>query len=135
MNVKDLYSEAHLVVAAIRVLEHQHRTPPSIDDVCRILSFSLEQGNFLCRKYNEMKIIDVVEGAYGTRLFVRDHLKIEEIPRDEKGDKLQDALRKFQTTKKEFTQKVESFQAKQAKKQKNLFAELEKKLKKELNKK
>ena len=79
MTAKDLYSEAHLVVAAIRILEHQKKTPPSIEDICTALSLSVEQGNFLCRKLEMMEIIKVVEGAFGTRLFILNHLKIEEI--------------------------------------------------------
>ncbi len=135
MTVKDLYTEAHLVVAAVRVLEHQKKMPPSIEDICTALSLSVEQGNFLCRKLEMMEIIKVVEGAFGTRLFILNHLKIEEIPKGIKEDKFEEALKKFQTSKKEFTQKIESFQAKQIEKQKSLFAELEKKLKQELNKK
>lgn len=135
MAVNDLYSQAHLVVAAIRILEHRKKTPPSIEDVCAALSLSAEQGNFHCRKLEMMEIIKVVEGAFGTRLFILDHLKIEEIPKGIKEDKFEEALKKFQTSKKEFTQKMENFQAKQVEKQKNLFAELEKKLKKELKKK
>jgi hypothetical protein len=134
MVEKHLYDEAHLVVAAIRVLEHQKGSPPSIDDVCRMLTFSLEQGNLVCRKLEELEIVEVVEGAYGIRLFIRNHLKLEDIPREAKEDRFDEALKKFQTSKKAFTQKMESFQAKQAEKQKNLFAELEKKLKKEISK-
>lgn len=83
MKGKDFYSEAHLVVAAIRILEHQNSAPPSIDEVCRTISLSLEQGNFVCRKLNEMNIIDVVEGAFGTKLFIKNHLLLEEIPREQ----------------------------------------------------
>ncbi|MDH3343972.1 MAG: hypothetical protein OEL58_01930, partial [Desulfobacteraceae bacterium] len=72
----------------------------------------------------------IVEGAFGTRLFLKNHLKIEEISRDKKADSLEDAVKKFQSSKKDMTQKVELFRAEQAKKQKDLFAELEKKLKK-----
>ena len=135
MQNTDFYFDAHLVVAAIRVLTRQNSTPPSIDEVCRAISFSLEQGNFVCKKLNSMEIIDVVEGAFGTRLFIKDHLKLEEIPKGKKEDKLEEALQKFRDSKKDFTQKIESFQAKQAKKQKDLFAELEKKLKKDSDKK
>ena len=130
MQNSDFYSDAHLVVAAIRVLTHQNSTPPSMDQVCRIISFSLEQGNFICKKLKEIGIVDVVEGGFGTRLFIKNHLKIEEIPRGKKEDKLGEALKEFQNSKKDFTREVESFQAKQAKKQKDLFAELEEKLKK-----
>ena len=135
MQGKDFYSDAHLVVAAIRILEHQNSTPPSIDEVCRVMSFSLEQGNFVCRKLNEMNIIDVVEGAFGTKLFIKNHLLLEEIPKGATEDNLEKELKKFQNTKKDYTQKIKLFQTEQEKKKKNLFAELEKKLKKDLDKK
>ncbi len=135
MNHANLYSSAHLIVAAIRILEHRNSSPPSVENVCDTLSVSLEQGNLLFRKLEELEIIEVVEGPYGTRLFVRNHVMIEEIPKDSKKSEIEEAIKQFQNTKKDYTKKIESFQAKQAEKQKNLFAELEKKLKKDLNNK
>jgi len=76
-----------------------------------------------------MQIIEIVEGSYGTRLFIKNHLKIEDVPRGDKVSGLEEELKKFQSSRKDFTKEIESFQAKQAKKQKDLFAELEKKLK------
>ena len=90
--------------------------------------------NFICRKLEELEVIEAVEGSYGTRLFVRDHLKIEDIPRGETGNKFEDELKKFQDNRKGFSQKMESFQAQQQQKKKDLFAEMEKKLKEELEK-
>jgi len=135
MKDKDLYSNAHLIIAATRVLEHQDSAPPSINAVCQTLSFSLEQGLFICRKLEEMGIIDMVEGAHGIRVFIKNHTKTEEIPRDTKESKFEDELKKFKDIQKEKTQKIESFQAKQEKKQKDLFAELEKKMKADLKNK
>ena len=135
MQKPDLYSNAHIVVAVIRVLAHKKNAPPSIEDVCQSLSFSLEQGNFICNKLKEMQIIEIVEGSYGTRLFVENHLKTEDIPRGDKVSGLEEELEKFKSSRKDFTKKIESFQAKQAKKQKDLFAELEKKLKQETDQK
>jgi len=132
---KDLYSNAHLFIAAIRVFEHQNSTPPTIEDICRVLSMSIEHSSYLSRKLKEIGIIDVVEGSFGIRLFVRDFLKIEEIPRDEDKSKLEEELKKFQESQKGLSQKVESIQTQQAEKKKNLFAEMEKKLKQELDKK
>jgi len=132
---KDLYSNAHLFIAAIRVFEHQNSTPPTVEDICRVLSMSIEHSSYLSRKLKEIGIIDVVEGSFGIRLFVRDFLKIEEIPRDEDKSKLEEELKKFQESQKGFSQKVESIQTQQAEKKKNLFAEMEKKLKQELDKK
>lgn len=129
MKEIDLYTKAHLVVAAIRILEHQANVSSSIEKVCQMISFSLEHGNLICKKLDEMGIIELVEGAYGTMLFVKNHLKIEEIPRGAEESKLEEEIKKFQNDKKGLSKKIESFQAKQAEKQKNLFAELEKKLK------
>jgi hypothetical protein len=134
MQHSDLYSNAHLVVAAIRIFTHKNSKHPSLNEICKTLSFSLEQGNLVCKKLKDLGIIDVVEGAFENHLFIKDHLKIEEIPRDNKEDKLGDALKKFKDSKKDFSKKIESFQAKQAEKQKALFAELEEKLKKGPNK-
>ncbi|MGA9178619.1 MAG: hypothetical protein WBZ05_15360 [Desulfobacterales bacterium] len=130
MQRLDLYYNAHLVVAAIRIYTHKNSKHPSMNEICDTLSFSLEQGNLICKKLTELGVIDVVEGAFENHLFIKDHLKIEEIPRDKKEDKLEDALKKFKDSKKDFSKKIESFQAKQAEKQKALFAELEEKLKK-----
>jgi len=92
----DFYSQAHLVAAAIRVYEHVNSRPPTIDELCPTIKFSIEKMNFICRKLEELEVIEAVEGSYGTRLFVRDHLKIEDIPRGETGNKFEDELKKFQ---------------------------------------
>lgn len=134
-KVHDFYSNAHLTVAAIRVCEHRHSTPPSLEEICDTLSFSIEKVSLILRKLQEMDIIDVVKGSYGDRFFIRNHLKLEDIPRGQEENKLKEELKKFQDTQKALTQKVESFRAEQARKKKNLFSEMEKKLKAELEKK
>jgi hypothetical protein len=96
---------------------------------------SIEHSSYLARKLKEIGIIDVVEGSYGNRLFIRDFLKIEEIPRGDDESKLEEELKKFKESQKGLLQKIESIQTQQAEKKKNLFAEMEKKLKQELNKK
>ena len=132
---QNLYSSAHLFVSAVRIFEHQNNTPATLEDISRILKISIERSHYLGRKLKEMGIIDEVQVSYGTRLFIKDHLKIEDIPREDDGGKLEAELRKFKESQKELSHKIETIQAKQAEKKKNLFAEMEKKLKKELNKK
>jgi hypothetical protein len=135
MQHTDLYTSAHLIVSAIRILENQKAVPPSVDDVCGMLSISLERGNFLCKKLGELGIIDFVAGAYGTKLFIKNHLEIENIPKDKKESELEKELKKFKHAKKDQSKKIESMKMEQAEKKKNLFAELEDKLKKSLDKK
>jgi len=128
----DLYASAHLIVAAVRIIEYQNASPASIEELCRILSFSLEQGHYICRKLAEMDIIAMVEGAYGIKLYIKDHLKLEEIPRGPVESKIEKELQRFQTEKKQITRKIESIKSEQAKKKQDLFAEIEQKLKKKL---
>jgi DNA-binding transcriptional regulator GbsR (MarR family) len=133
-NSKDLYTSAHLFVSAIRVCEHQMSAPPSLDDIAQILVMSLERCSYVCRKLNELGVIESIERSYGNRLFVRDHLKIEEIPRDVDGTQMEAELQKFKESQKAISEKIESIHAKQAQKKKDLFTEMEKKLKQELDK-
>lgn len=132
---RDLYTDAHLFVSAIRICEHKKNTPPNIEDICQILSMSIEHSSYICRKLMQMGIVEVIKGSYGDRLFVRDFLKIEEIQRGDKENKLEEELKKFRESQKGLSQKIESIQTQQAEKKKNLFAEMEKKLKQELDKK
>ncbi len=131
MRESDEYTYAHLVVSAIRVLEHRNSAPPSVDDVCGMLSFSMEQGFRLCRKLNDLGVIELVEGAFGTRLAVRDFLKIEDMPKD-REDGLQKALEKYKNTRNAYSDKVAAIKAAQEKKRKDLFEKVQKNLQKEL---
>jgi hypothetical protein len=135
METKDQYTQAHLVVSAIRVLEHQHSAPPSVEGVCKALSYTLEQGHLICRKLEELDIIEIVEGAFGTRISIKDHLAIEEIPRGIQESNLDKELKAFRNRERTKEMEVQSFKAKQDEKKKALFAEIEKKLKDNLEKK
>ena len=130
-----LYDSAHLFVAAVRLLTHIDQAPPDIDQVCEMLQLSKERGGFVCRRLEEKGAVEAVQGAYGLRLFVRDHLKIEDIPKEDAPDRLQDELSKFQAAQKDVTNRIATMQADQKKKKKNLFEEMEKKLRAEIEKK
>ncbi len=134
MKNPDLYTSAHLIVAAIRIYEHKNTAPPSVDDVCKLISFSLEQGHLICNKLNDSGVIDIIEGAYGPRVCIKDHLKIENIPKGSKESSIKNDLKKFQDSQKKFSKKIEDMQVKHKKKQQDLFAELDQKLKDKLNK-
>ena len=131
----DFYNEAHIFVAAIRIFEHLNSRPPSVDELCRTINFSIERGNFISRKLEALDILEAVRGSYGARLYVSDHLRIEDIPRGEPGSKMEDEVKKFQDSQKAFSQKMETLQAEQKQKRTDRFADMEKKLKEELEKK
>lgn len=135
MSTTNLYSNAHLFVAAVRVLSHQHTTPPSLDRVASLLLFSKEKSHLICRKLEETDVIEVLEGAFGNRIVIKDHLKLEDLPKEISESKLDEELKKFKSNKKEIEKRVESIKTEQDKKQKQLFADIEKKFKKDLENK
>jgi hypothetical protein len=135
MAQPSLYASAHLFVAAARVLLHQHKTPPAMEDICRLLTFSGEQGGIVGRRLAAVGAIEMVDSPYGMRIFVRDHLRIEELPKEDLPDRLSEEVQRFQSAQKERASKVESMRAEQKKKKQDLFAEMEKKLKAEIEKK
>ncbi len=129
---KNPYQEGHLFVAAIRILEHQNGTPPAIKDISDLLNFSAEQAGLISRRLEEDGIVKIVESAFGDRWGVEDHLKLEELPKEAAANQMDEALEQFKAEKSKMAQKIESIKEQQARKQKDLFSELEKKLKKNL---
>jgi hypothetical protein len=133
-STDDLYSEAHLFVAAVRVLTHQKKkAPPSLAEICQTLFFSEEWGAMMCRDLKRLGVIDTVEDSYQTRVYVADHSKLEEIPRHEKeaASGFDKELAEYQKKRQDLTSKAEAIQSELARKKKDLFADLENKLKKQ----
>jgi DNA-binding Lrp family transcriptional regulator len=134
MKNNSIYYEAHLFVAAIRVVEHLKNAPPSLDQIAKQLNFSAEQAGLISRRLEEAGIIGQVEGGFGRRWAILDHVKLEALPRDTKTSQLDDELKKFQSEREKLAAKVESIKEEQEKKKKDLFAGIEAKLKKDLGK-
>ena len=132
---KNLYSNGHLFIAGVRVWEHLNGKAPRIEDICQLLNMTLEQAGYLLRRLTELQVTEVVKGSYGDRIFIRHHLKLEEIPQESVENKLDAELKKFQDSQKQLVEKIDSMRAEQTEKKKSLFADMEKKLKEELDKK
>ncbi|MFO7839512.1 MAG: hypothetical protein R6X08_08445 [Desulfosalsimonadaceae bacterium] len=133
MANKSLYEYAHLIVAAIRVMEHRSQAPPSIDDVSEMLRISMEETYRLCRKIKDLEIIEMLDNAGTTRLFVKDHRKIEDIADQPGESRLEEELKKFKQARRSGGVDLESVRAKQTEKKSKLHEELEQKLKQNLN--
>ena len=133
MKKKDLYKNAHLVVAAIRILDHQNGMPPAVGTLASILAFSVEECSYICRRLHELEIIDIVEGVFGTKIFIKNHLAVEDIHRSADDPDINEDIHKFMSSKKNYEKEIKAIKANQEKKQKDLFAQIDKKLKKSLN--
>jgi len=132
----DAYSEAHLFIAAIRLLQHRKASPPSLEEVCELLQISVELGNTTRRKLTKAGIVNSLEDPFGVKLMVGDHLAIESLPKEAPAeDSLAKELAEFQAKKKSGDEKVAAIQAELEKKKKEMFSDLEARLKKEMSKK
>jgi len=131
----DPYTEAHLFVAAIRLLQYQKQSPPTIEKVCESLNLSVEAGLQVCRKLQKLSIVTISEDPFSIKLGIDDHLEIEKLPRElEDGDSLSRDLEKFLAKKKDMDKKVEEIQAGLQKKKQDLQNDIETRLREEMNK-
>lgn len=131
----DPYTEAHLYVAAIRLLYYQKKSPPAIEDVCTTLEVSVEAGLAVCRKLAKREIVTISEDPFSIKLGIGNHLEIEKLPRDQSDeDNLSKDLEKFMAKKKDMDKKVEAIQADLQKKKQDLHSDIEAKLRQEMGK-
>ena len=129
MTSNDLYTTAHLFVAAVRILDYQDGAPPALEAVCRQLNFSEEKGSYLLNRLKELGIVDTVKSGFNDRIVVANHLLVEDLPRDIGESRLEQELKKFKQGRNVMQDRVASIKAKQDQKKQDLFAEIEKKLK------
>jgi DNA-binding Lrp family transcriptional regulator len=102
MEVRAGYREAHLMVAAIRVLAHQaDGRPPTVEEVAESLGLSREWAGVLAASLEREGILRALTGPFETRLEIRDHLALEKLPRGETSAGVDEELREFSAKKKE----------------------------------
>lgn len=128
----DIYTMAHLFVSAVRVLDYTEDAPPSLEAVCQLIDCSDEKGSYLLNRLMDQGIVDTVKSGFNDRIAVVDHLAIEDLPRETEESRLEQELKKFKAGKDTMKEKVASIKAQQDQKKQDLFAEIEKKLKKKM---
>jgi len=95
MKSKDLYGQAHVFVAGIRVFEDLHGRPPTLGGLSSLLRISEEELSLLSRKLEEMLIISVIKTGAEIRYSIADHLRIEDLPRVEDSSRMKDEISQF----------------------------------------
>lgn len=130
MSVTPSQSVAHLMVAAVRVLEHQLKRPPTVDEVATMLAYAKEYAGHLVRALEAHEILHAIHGPFDTRVEIRDPGKIETLPEEDSGpgfkDEVDDFHRKFEEKQKKLQSLFESDEAgeRQRKRFENLDDEL-----------
>jgi len=133
MASTSLYYNGHLFVAAMRILEHRHSIPPTVEEVAAMTGMAMEQAGRICRRLIELGIVREIESGSEMRLLLEDHLALEQLPRTTENTGLDKELEKFQAKRRQMDARIENIKQEREKKKQALFAEIEKKLKKDLS--
>jgi hypothetical protein len=121
MEATPSYDQGHLVVAAVRVLEHRNEKPPTMEEIGELLGLSHEVIGAFARALQ----------SHDTRVEIAQFEKLEDLPREHTGAAMKsdvDAfLERSRSKKKEIDELFESGDFE--KKQQEKFASLDEQLK------
>jgi hypothetical protein len=95
MAHKPCYEDGHLIVAAVRVLSHNSDKPPTPEDIAGLLGMAPDFVRNLVIALGDEGILKVVENPFEIRTEVKNHNKLEELPRAAQGPSIQDELDEF----------------------------------------
>jgi hypothetical protein len=102
MELQATYHEGHLIVAAIRVLKHRHGgRPPTVEEVAEQLALSREWIGVVAAALARAGVLDELTGPFETRIDIRDHLALEDLPRADATAGVDEELREFSAKKRE----------------------------------
>lgn len=93
-------NQAHLVVAAIRVLEHRLTRPPEPAEVAEILDLDESSVRLQINQLNELGIALLVDSAFSSHVEIKDHTLIENLGEDS-GPEISEDLAAFDRRKEE----------------------------------
>lgn len=135
MKKISFYDEAHIFVAAVRLFEFNKSGSPDYSDISEVTGMHTDRVSYIATKLRDAEIIDIVEGPFSNCFVIKDHLNIEDLPREVPVNKMADEINRFkESSKNELEEKVKAFTDEKKKKEKELFEEIQNKFKKELEK-
>ena len=137
MKKISLYDEAHIFLSAIRIFDFQKGGIPTHADISQLTGMNIDRVSYIASKLRDEGIIEMVEGAFEKAGFtISDHLKVETLPKETEKGGMADEISKFQEkSKSDLEDKVKAFAEEKKKKEQQLFEDIEKKFKDEMNKK
>lgn len=97
--------EAHLIVAAIRILEDRHQKLPVPGEVADLLQMSESALRLQLNNLADLEIVVLVESAFETHLEIKNHLLIENLS-SEAGPEIAEDLAAFDLKKEEEARKM-----------------------------
>lgn len=78
-------SQGHLIAAAIRVLSHRSKRPPTAEEMADLLGYSRELVLHIVRGLEARGILRSIETPFEVRIDIEDHRAIEDLPEEATG--------------------------------------------------
>jgi DNA-binding Lrp family transcriptional regulator len=123
-----MYTNAHLFVAAIRILEHRQGRSPALKEIADMLNLSSEETARISRRLDEAGIIRTAASGIDVRFYINDHLAIENIPKEVSAPAMMEEIMRMKAEKEAKLSQLEGVMKKGPVKP-ELFSELDKALK------
>jgi len=125
------YAQGHLVVAAVRILEHRNGKPPTYEEIGSLLGISHEVVGAVARALRTHGVVRILETPFDTRLEVTDHTLLESLPKEQATAAMKGEVDAFLERSRSKQEDIESLFKGGAyeKKKKERFAGLEEQLK------
>jgi DNA-binding transcriptional ArsR family regulator len=92
--------EAHLLVAAIRVLENRDQRPPTPGEISDLLNLSESTIRLHLNSLSDLGIVSLVQSAFELHAEIKDYLLLEDLS-DEAGPEISEDLAAFDRKKEE----------------------------------
>jgi len=128
MKSTDLYDQAHVFLAGIRVLEHLYERPPTLQGLSELLKMSEEELSLLSRKLEDRTIIRVIHSGTQVRYSIADGAGVESLPRGQQSSQIKDEISRFQDKQQSRLKEIEKTLGKSTDKA-GIFSDLDKALK------
>ena len=125
------YAQGHLVIAAVRILEHRNGKPPTYEEIGGLLGISHEVIGAVARALRSHGAVKILETPFDTRLEVDDHTLLENLPREQTTAAMKGEVDAFLERSRSKQEDIESLfkSGEYEKKKKEKFAGLDQQLK------
>ena len=87
--------DGHLIVAAVRILEHREQTPPGHEAVAELIRMPVEALRLKVAALEELGILQRVESALDTHVEVRDHALLDDLEPTAESSAMEEDLADF----------------------------------------
>ncbi len=107
MGYEPTYRESHLVVAALRILEHRTGKSPTPEEIADFLEINREKVGILVHELDKKKVLRVLQSPFDVRVDIVDPKPLETLPAEGDAPAVTEELADFAAKSKQKKQEME----------------------------